>query len=217
MYGSEGYTHVDMGKAMTLYYTRLKERSLLVQHIHWHTCITSEYNNLTTHLRELDEDFYNDFSIVVIFRLFLVVNDYPFHCTIPVDIKLTLISSVRVWMRTWFINLLKHTHCQFHSHHRTQQQTERNQQISPAQCICIHKEVTWILDIRPYPTSSWQACKPERTRRWKGSTISSCNDWLTYGPHQIYFEWLLSTVKCSPCACHTGTVRSGGTAPLIFR
>ena len=85
------------------YYTRLNDRSLMVQHIHWQTCITSEYNNLTAHLWELDEDLYDDFSIVVIFRLFLVVNDYPFHCTIPVQIKLTLISSVWVCMRTWFI------------------------------------------------------------------------------------------------------------------
>ena len=119
-------------------------------------------------------------------------------------------------------NLFKHRHCQFQGHpHQTQQQTERNQQLSPAQskctlCMCIHKEVTWILYIWPYRTSSWQGCKPERTQRWKGSTISSCNDWWTYGPHQTYFEWLLSTAKCSHCACRTGTVRSGSTAPLVF-
>jgi hypothetical protein len=101
MYGAEGYTHGDTGKAMTLYYTRLNDRSLMVQHIHWQTCITSEYNNLTTHLWEFNEDLYDDFSIVVIFRLFLVVNDYPFHCTIPVEIKLTLINSVQVCMRTY--------------------------------------------------------------------------------------------------------------------
>ena len=121
-------------------------------------------------------------------------------------------------------NLFKHRHCQFHGHkhhhHQTQQQTERNQQLSPAQskrtlCMCIHKEVMWILYIWPYCTGSWRGCKPERTRRWKGSTISSCNDWWTYGPPQIYFERLLSTAKCSPCACYTGTVRSVSTAPLL--
>lgn len=103
MYGSEGYTHGDIGKAMTLYYTGLNDRSVMVQHIHWLTGITSEYNNRTAHLWELDEDLYDDFSIVVIFRLFLIVNDYPFHCTIPVEIKLTLISSVGACMRTWCI------------------------------------------------------------------------------------------------------------------
>lgn len=66
----------------------------MVKHIHLHTCITSEYKNLTTHLRELNKDLYDDFSIVVVFRLFLVVNDYPFHSTIPVEIKLTLIGDV---------------------------------------------------------------------------------------------------------------------------
>lgn len=96
MYVSEGYTHDDMGKAMTLYYTRLNNSKLMVQHIHLQTYITSEYNNLTAHLRELNEDLYNDFRIIIIFRLFLVVNDYPFHCTIPVEIKLTLISCLRV-------------------------------------------------------------------------------------------------------------------------
>jgi len=92
-----------MGKAMILYYTRMYDRSLMVQHIQWQTHIISEYTNLTTHLRELDEDLYDDFSIVIIFRLLLVVNYYPFHCTVPVEIKLTLISSVQVWMRIWFI------------------------------------------------------------------------------------------------------------------